>query len=199
MVCLITHRDGDKISLEGLTQTIDYLKLLSAIAEHIQPKNFRGPFKVRIKDWFRLHRPCLRELLDGFERALVAAEYEAWLEEHRDQFRDPVRRPHRKARSHESSSSGDDSAFESARHPPSKVSSRGWYSNEAETLVKGLREFQGKDRYSRIMRKYGDVLVGRTTSDLKAKARHIKYGYLLVMERRRIKLDEEAWAWLLSI
>ncbi|GAD96078.1 conserved glutamic acid-rich protein [Paecilomyces variotii No. 5] len=79
--------------------------------------------------------------------------------------------------------------------------SRGrWSRQEGETLLDGLKLYQGPDRYRQIIKHYGQRLKGRTVADLQAKAREIRDNYRpVIQEQLRTYRGREQWAWLLSV
>ncbi|KAL1847025.1 hypothetical protein Plec18170_008797 [Paecilomyces lecythidis] len=78
--------------------------------------------------------------------------------------------------------------------------SRGrWTHEEGETLLDGLKLYQGPDRYRQIIKHYGQRLKGRTVADLQEKAREIRDNYRpVIQEQLRNYRGREQWAWLLS-
>ncbi|KAE8405233.1 hypothetical protein BDV37DRAFT_246129 [Aspergillus pseudonomiae] len=79
---------------------------------------------------------------------------------------------------------------------------RRWTDDEGCALLDGLQRYQGRDRYARILKHFGDRLRGRTIRGTREKARQLHDKLLSTVVNPEVLQTEEGrqqWYWLLSV
>ncbi|OGM45232.1 hypothetical protein ABOM_005897 [Aspergillus bombycis] len=79
---------------------------------------------------------------------------------------------------------------------------RKWTDDEGCALLDGLQRYQGRDRYARILKHFGDRLRGRTIRGTREKARQLHDKLLSTVVNPEVLQTEEGrqqWYWLLSV
>ncbi|PIG69473.1 conserved glutamic acid-rich protein [Aspergillus arachidicola] len=79
---------------------------------------------------------------------------------------------------------------------------RPWTDDEGYALIDGLQRYQGRDRYARILKHFGERLRGRTIRGTREKARQLHDKLLpTVVDPDFLQTEEgrQQWYWLLSV
>ncbi|KAI9046163.1 uncharacterized protein KD926_004001 [Aspergillus affinis] len=83
---------------------------------------------------------------------------------------------------------------------PTALNQREWTDVEGYALLKGLKRWQGPERFHRILEQYPSRLGGRTIGELRAKAQQMQDANVsLYEEKAKTQEQRREWQWLMEL